>query len=173
MRLERVADDGRANVADVHRLGHVGGRVVDHVRPRLFGRLDAQPIAVQRRADGAGEPLGFDAQVDEAGPGDLRRLAEVVDVELRHDFGRHIARRSAQALAQRHGEVGLVVAEFRILAGPHHGQQLGRIIDQPGQGSAKAGLQFGEDVHGGQKIFLTTKAPREEKDEGGRMKDEG
>ena len=36
------------------------------------------------------------------------------------DLGGHVARRAAELLAQRHGEIGLVVAELRVLAGPDH-----------------------------------------------------
>ena len=63
---------------DVHRLGHVGGRVVDHEGPRLRDRR-RRPAADRRPrpASRGGQPLGLEPQVDEAGPGDLGRLAQV------------------------------------------------------------------------------------------------
>ena len=45
--VEGVADHGRADVADVHRLGHVGRGVVDDDGPRLGGRRDAEPLDVR------------------------------------------------------------------------------------------------------------------------------
>ena len=62
---------------------------------------------------------------------------------------RHVARRAAQPFAERHGEVGLVIAEFGILAGAHHREQIGRVVDQALQGRAEAVLQFGENIHAG------------------------
>ena len=43
-----VADDRGADVAHVHGLGHVGGRVVDHVGPRRRDRRHAQPRIAHR-----------------------------------------------------------------------------------------------------------------------------
>ena len=89
---ERVADHGRADVADVHRLGHVRGGKVDHERARLLDRGNVEPRIGDRRRESPEEPIVFDPQIDEARPGDFRRVAEVGHVEPADDFGGHVAR---------------------------------------------------------------------------------
>ena len=108
-----VADHGRADVADVHRLGHVRGGEVDHERPRPGNRGDAEPGIVHRRRKPFDQPLVAHPQIDEAGPGDFGRGAEVGHVEPGDDLGGDFARRPAEPFRQRHGHVRLVVAELR------------------------------------------------------------
>jgi hypothetical protein len=50
--VQSIADDGRTNVAHMHGLSHVGGRVVDDNRPGRGDGRDAQP----RVRDGFFEP---------------------------------------------------------------------------------------------------------------------
>ncbi len=55
---ERVANDGRAEVTDVHLLGHVGGRVIDDDRPGLGPRRDAEAVVGRDRGQEPAEGLG-------------------------------------------------------------------------------------------------------------------
>ena len=107
---DRVADHGRAQVPDVHLLGHVGRGVVD--RDRLRGRRerDAEARIGQRARPPRRQRLGREREVDEPRPGDLRRRQQAARVAelLRHPRG-HVARRLAELLGQLHGEVGLQV----------------------------------------------------------------
>ena len=117
---EGVADDGRANVPYVHRLGDIGRREVDHERARRGDGRHAEALVVDQRAAQLGnEPVVPQPQVDEPGPGDLGRIAQVGYVELGDNLGGHVARRAAQRIAQRHRAFGLVVAEFASLHGDH------------------------------------------------------
>ena len=116
-----------------------------NVRGRATGG-DAQPRIVDRRRQLLGQPVVLQPQVDEARPGDFRRLAEVGHVEPADDLGGHLARRPAQPLAQRHGEVGLVIAELRVLAAADHLQQFFRSsANSPRHGGNV--LQVGENAH--------------------------
>ena len=81
------------------------------------------------------------------GPAISGLLAQIVNLQPPDDFGRDFPRRLAQLFAQRHGAVGLIIAEFRVLAGANLRQQLGRIIGQAGQGRFKPSLNFAKDVH--------------------------
>ena len=130
-----VADHRRADMADVHRLGHVGGGIVDDVGPRLRGRRDAQPRIVHRGRQLPHEPVVFQPQVDETRAGHFRRLAQIGHVEPGNDLGGQFPRLLAQLLAQGHGEVRLVVAEAGVLARriiSSHGS--GRSVKRPGPG---------------------------------------
>ena len=145
---ERVADHGGADMPDVHGLGDVGGREVDDESSRLGDRGDAQPPIAQGRRQPLGEPGVAAAQVDEAGPGDFGRCAEIGHVEAAEQIGSHLAGRPAQSLAQRHGEVGLVIAELGVLAAADHRQQFFPVAGQVAQREAEPLFQFGQNAHG-------------------------
>ena len=87
-------------------------------------RLDAQPLVAQHGAELAGQPVVAQPKIDEARPGDLGRLAKIRHVEPGQQVGGHFAWAAAQAFAQRHREVRLVVAERGVLRRSNH-------IDQP------------------------------------------
>ncbi len=106
---QRVAEDGAAQVADVHLLGDVGRGVVDRDRLGLRHRGDAEARVGGHLADGAGEEAGVERQVDEAGPGDLHGRGDAREVEALHDLGGDVAGRAAELLAQAERDVGLVV----------------------------------------------------------------
>ena len=69
---ERVADDRGPEVADVHLLGHVGGRVVDDHGLR-WAPADPEAGVVERSPPLGGDEGGREGEVDEAGPADLDR----------------------------------------------------------------------------------------------------
>ncbi len=146
--IQAIADHGAADVAHVHRLGDVRGAVIDHVRARLLDRRHAETLVGKRRRGLLGQHIVAQSQIDESRAGDFRRLAQIVDFQAADDFLGHFARRLAQSLAQRHRAVGLIVAEFGVLAGAHLSQQLGRIVGHPGQSVGKSALNFAENVHG-------------------------
>ena len=149
---EGVADHGRANVAHVHRLGDVGRRNsrARNVRGRL-GLRHAEAVAVRSCGrDLRGDPIVLEPQIDEPGPRHLRRLAEVGQVDRGDQLLGDLARRPAEPLAQRHGEVRLVVAEFRVLARQQHRQQarnLRRLDTQRGQAGSKPFSKQRQDIH--------------------------
>ena len=116
---ERVADDGGAQVADVHLLGHVGSRVVDgDGLPFLGGYAETAVEARHLR----GDPLGAQPDVDETGTADLRLAGDAVEVEVLDDPLGDVSRLVAEPLAQRERGVGLEVGE---LARPDDGVGVG------------------------------------------------
>ena len=112
-----IAENGRADVADVHRLGHVGRRVVDDDRARLGGGAVKKMLALGRADEGIGEGVGLEPEIEKTRPGDIDRLAAVGDVELLDDLGGEFAGVELVALGQAHEGVGLVVAKLRLGAG--------------------------------------------------------
>ena len=145
--VETVADDGGAQVPDVHLFGNVGRRVVDDDPLRV--RCAAQPVVgiLQHGGGGLREDVGTDPEVDEPRPGDLRGFAQVGDVEpcdyVRRDLpgGAFLLLREAQ----RH--IGLEVSELGFRGRPHL-----RIHPRDG---AQTGIEQGRQrLHGGHSLTL-------------------
>ena len=137
--VDRVADDGGTDVADVHLLRGVRRRVVDDdllARTRLG---DAQHRLAVQVGETPGQPGGGDGDVEEAGAGELDLLDEVRLRlhQLRVDGLRDLPRREVQHLRARKRIVALEVAKFRIRCGNR--PDLGEVIT--GERSLKAALQ--------------------------------
>ena len=106
-------------MTDVHRLGHVGAREVDHDRERLFDRRHAQPLVPDGGQDGGGQGIVADANIDEARPHGIARRLERGRVAWRGrepggDLGGHLAGLAAGPLRQGHRHRAGVVAELRV-----------------------------------------------------------
>ena len=119
--VQAVADDRRAQVAHMHLLGHVGRGVVDHHRLRVVGRHDAERRVGELVGHRFGQHLGAQPEVEKAGPGDLRRLAQVGDLQPGHDLGRPLARRRPSALARRSATLDWKWPNWGLVAGRSSG----------------------------------------------------
>ncbi|MNS68764.1 hypothetical protein D3C72_1020520 [compost metagenome] len=115
-----VTDDGRTQVADVHLLGQVGCRHVDHNLLRRAGLARAQVGVGQCGIQAVGQGVGVLEEVEEAGAGDLD-LADVGAGRQGIDqFLGQVARLHAGRLGQHHGDVagevavGLVPGVFHL-----------------------------------------------------------
>ncbi len=150
--LEGIADDGRADVGDVHGFGDVGGGVVEEDGFAKAGLGDAEGGGGVQIFKAAGEGGVGQGQVDEAGAGHFDAGEEVVAGELVGDALGDVARREAQEAGGGHGGVALVVAEGVVGGGDGVGRESGKVGfgEDGGEGGAEAG---GEDVaeswHGG------------------------
>ena len=136
---EGVSDEGAAEMADVHLLGHVGRRVVDDHGLRAGDSFDAQSLVGGERRHQAGHEAVGQRQVDEAGPADLDLGTDVIEGRRRHDLFGHLARRAAHQLPERQRAVGLEVGPVRD---PQH--RVG-----PGCDGVEGGLQPLEEDAGG------------------------
>jgi hypothetical protein len=118
---QRVADDGRPQVADVHLLRDVGLRVVDDRRAARLGRGQPEPVR---------QPLGHqrqqrvvgDGEVDETGPGDGAAGENGVGCQFGRHRGGQFARVATHRTGEREDAVGLEVgvlgpADLRIGCG--------------------------------------------------------
>ena len=146
---QRVADDGRAQVPDVHLLGDVGRGVVD--RDVLCG-LQHHTVALVGLdvLQQPGDPRAREGEVDEAGAAHLDGVAHAVEVEGVDDPGRDLARRQADLLGEGERGVDLHVGELRRAqhrvglavvvteGGGDRGLDLGRERDERGNHAGKS-----------------------------------
>ena len=119
VRARRVAEDRRADVADVHRLGDVGRAEIHDHGARLRWRAGRRGVRPARRtASVSSQRGGLQAEVEEAGAGDLHLSRSNRHVESGEDVGGQLARVHLPGFGQRHEGVGLVIAELGVGAGP-------------------------------------------------------
>ena len=111
---QAIAQDGRADVADVHGLGHVGRAEIHDHGPRLRGGLKEEVFAARGGLQGLGQRRGFEPEIKEAGAGNLHLLTDIADLKPGDHVGGQLARIHLPGLGERHEGVGLVVAEFRV-----------------------------------------------------------
>ena len=80
---QRIPQNGRANVADVHRLGDIGRTEVNNNATRPVGFLEEQRAAPGGVCASACRHGGrLEAEIQEAGSGHLHRLAPLGDVQF-------------------------------------------------------------------------------------------
>lgn len=108
-----VADDGGAQVADVHLFRHVRRGVVDYDSLRL-NRCDAQFRCVQHPIGLARDPVAVQENVDKAGAGDFHFSGDVAEIQQLHHFFRQLTGRHAQLFGDGHHAIGLVITKLRL-----------------------------------------------------------
>ena len=141
--LQALADDRRAQVADVHRLGDIGAAVVDDDLARLGHGRSAGHRAGGHFGRAFGQRPVRHADIDEARPGDLDRGDLGAVLQMGCDLGRQIARIGPGLFGGGQGAVGLEIGEV----GPVRRRDARKIDGQAfgGEGGldrfAKPGLQ--------------------------------
>src|SRR5438552_7145625 len=81
-----VAEDGAADVADMHRLGDVRRAEVDYDPARSFGARNAEPVVLQKLRRLRRESPRAQREVDEPSASNCRWLAPVGDIEMFDNF---------------------------------------------------------------------------------------
>ncbi|MNO93814.1 hypothetical protein D3C76_854200 [compost metagenome] len=114
-----VANDGRAQVADVHLFGQVRCRQVDHGALRRASLAHANVSISQCGIEAVGQGLGVLEEIDEARAGDFGLGDVLVGRQCGNDFFRQVARLHARRLGQHHGDVAGEVAVL-LVAGVFH-----------------------------------------------------
>ena len=132
--VERIADDRRADMPDVHGLGHVGAGVVDDHGMSRAGAGHTQPLVPLDGLQVAGQVLRLEEEVDEPGSRDLHPLHPLRTQRLVHQRLGHLARGLLENARQRHGRIALVVAK-RVVSRRHDRQ--GHLV-QPGMREQRA-----------------------------------
>jgi hypothetical protein len=110
-RGERIADDGAATMADMHRAGRIGRDILDidglacaHRRSAI-GRAGAQHFREPRLPEHIAKP-----QIEEAGAGDRDRRHVGLALEPQLQFAGERARRDLRLLREHHRRIGREVA---------------------------------------------------------------
>ncbi|MNE09448.1 hypothetical protein D3C80_1021220 [compost metagenome] len=149
--LQALADDGGAQVADVHRLGHVGTGVVDDDLARRRVQRGAGQGFVSGHLGGAlGQGGVGELEVDEAGAGDFDRgQARVVAEALGH-LGGQLARIGLQRLGGGQGAVGLEVGQVGAVRSDDAGKRGVHAFGGEGGGDrfAERGLEISHVLRG-------------------------
>ena len=110
---QTVADDGAADVADVHLLRHIGCGEINHDGLRLR-RAHAELFIRQERPYACREGIGRHGEIDKPRPRHRRLLRHAGDFDLLRQFRSQRARVQLEMLRQQHRRIGLVVAKARI-----------------------------------------------------------
>ena len=110
---KRIADDGRADVADVHRLGDVGCREIDDHGFASAGGRHAEPFVADQGCRAGGVGGGKNAEIDEAGTGDVGG-GQAIELEVVDDFLGQRAGIGLARLGENHGGVRLVIAKTKV-----------------------------------------------------------
>ena len=89
---QAVSNHGRAQIPDMHLFRDVGRGVVDHRNLRVRDLCDAQVRVGELVGHRLGQHLSSQPEVDEAGPRDLGRLAEVGNLQPGRDVRSNLTR---------------------------------------------------------------------------------
>ena len=108
-----VADNGGADVADMHLFRHVRRGVVDDDGLRLNGG-DAQARLRQRLLRLCGQPVAIEKNIDEAWPGDLCPAGDAFQVKMRHHAFSQLSRRLTQLFRDGHNAVRLIIPKLNL-----------------------------------------------------------
>ena len=125
---ERIAKEGAADVADVHRLRDVWRGKINDEPSRRNGR-DTKSLIAGECGEMRDERGWFQSEIDEASTSDFRRFAQICHIEFGDDFLRESARICPARLGQLHGHVGLIVTKSCILRGLHGDKNATAVTD--------------------------------------------
>jgi hypothetical protein len=164
---ERVADDRRAQMADVHLLRDVRRGVIDD-DAILDGReRHAEALVAGNRLEAALEERRLQREVEEARPCDLDALANVGEVGRGDDGLRDLPRRPLQRFREPHRKIGLKIcalgaahrcADGRVLGAESFADGVLKACREHGPGIAARGRHgtLLAEVECGIKDFSTT-----------------
>ena len=110
---QRVADHGRAQVADVHLLGNVGCRIVDDDVPDRRRRRHTQPIIHCNVRELRGEKRRREGHVDETRPRDLQVARHTIEHAGVDDRLCDVTRSTADLLGECQRSVDLCIGPIR------------------------------------------------------------
>ncbi len=115
--VDGVADDGGADVPDVHGFGDVGAGVVDDDGPAVSTVWKREGVVAAHGFDLCGEAFVFEEDVDEARTGDFNFLDEIGQGGVVDEGLTDGARVVFERLGELHGGFALVVAELLVFGG--------------------------------------------------------
>ena len=115
--LQRVADAGGADVADVHWLGDVRRTEIHNHRFRLRGFVEKKMFPARGGFKRLREHFGLESKIQKARTGYFNIFAKFGNVQFHQHIRRYLSRIQFPRFGERHERVALVIAEFRIRTG--------------------------------------------------------
>lgn len=113
-----------------------------------FCGVNTKPIVAGDAADLCCQKIRAESEVDETGAGDFRRLADVLQLQSTDDELCDVARWTAKLFGKRHGEVGLEIAELRILGRADEIKQRCSFGGQISKGRCETLTEKIQEIHG-------------------------
>ena len=138
-----VADDGGAENAGVHLLGHVGRGVVHDDRQRIRDRVHPKPRIGPDGLDLVGDEPVVEREVDESLRSHLHASAQAAELGGAGDLGGHLRRRRPNALAQGQGAIGLKVDTGSVRGSQHRVGPRLKGVERPLEALAENVVQGG------------------------------
>src|ERR1700720_3984474 len=111
---KRVAQNGAADVADVHWFGQIGRAKVDHDFSRRYRSCDSEPLVRDELNYFLRDRLAAQNKVNETDTRNRGRLAKIDNVQSPHDLIRECSGIFAALFSQNESGIGLVIAKARI-----------------------------------------------------------
>ena len=142
---QALAENGRADVSDVHGLGDIRRGEVDDNRARLRRGRHSEPGIGRGHFHALGVDLGLDAEIDETRAGDFHRGNGIARPGSDHLFGQ-CARVHLVSLRQHHGGVRLVIAEAQVIRRSDVGR--GGSAQNVGESGGERGFELLRKSHG-------------------------
>jgi hypothetical protein len=119
--VERVTENGRADMAHVHGLGDVRRAEIDDDGARLRRGAIKEVLARMRGLERGGDRFALEPKVQETRAGDLHRAAPRGNIEPGEDILSKLARVKLPFLGESHQRIALVIAELRVARTHLHG----------------------------------------------------
>src|SRR5262245_20470521 len=114
---QAIAKDRRANVAHMHRLGHVRRTEVDDQGARRSTFREKKVFTSGGALQHATDRFELEPKIQKARAGDLHFLAPLRNIEVRQHIGSELSRVYFPLFGEGHQRVGLVIAELWIGTG--------------------------------------------------------
>ena len=111
---QAIAENRRADMPDVHRLGHVRRTEINHHGSRLRGLVKKQVFAARGGLERLRERGMLQPEIQEARAGDFNLLADFSNIQSCQNIGCELTRIQLSRLGQRHQRITLVIAKFRV-----------------------------------------------------------
>jgi hypothetical protein len=112
--VQRKTQNGRSDVADMHRFGHVRAGEVDHDGLSPSRPLHTDPLVLKDLLDPVAEPGAGKPQIHEAGPRHFRPVQPGHPLQPRSQLMGKLPRIFPHLLRERHGAVELVITKSGV-----------------------------------------------------------
>jgi hypothetical protein len=137
-----ITENGGTDVADMHRLSHIGGAEINDNGTGLVGLLEKEMSSTGGRVQSFFQSCGFEPEIQEARAGYVDLLTPVFQVEPGDHIASQLTRVHLSRLGQGHQGSGLVISEFWVWTRPHQDRSSVHLRQDGFDGGLKALLNL-------------------------------